>query len=323
MKIAITGTSHYWGKRMLNELLHDAEVRSIVALDTEPPETDSSKVRFTRLTYKRPFHKEWIKKLKAVKPDVLLMCPFGPEHCYHDNNRNHLNWTQNSLRVLLTGTTLGIPRIVILSSAIVYGALNDNPALITEDGLLLGDRHYQRIRGMIELEEAALAVLAARSSPSSIAILRTVTTLGSTVENFMVHFCRLPVVPVVLGFDPVMQFTHEDDVIHATLVAIRSTARGPFNIASTGVITRSELFRTLEKKAVPIFHPFVHFFSKRLWAMNLSEFSPAFMALLRYRIVVDTKRASNLLKFHPKHSVHDAVSDLKARLEKEKLERTR
>ena len=50
----------------------------------------------------------------------------------------------------------------------------------------------------------------------------------------------LPVVPMVLGFDPRIQFVHEDDVVHALEHAAINDAPGVYNVAADGVLALTE-----------------------------------------------------------------------------------
>ena len=52
---------------------------------------------------------------------------------------------------------------------------------------------------------------------------------------------RLPAVPMVLGFDPRLQFVHEDDVVHALEHAAFHVAPGIYNVAADGVLALSEV----------------------------------------------------------------------------------
>ncbi|MBF0120564.1 MAG: hypothetical protein HQK79_17180 [Desulfobacterales bacterium] len=311
-KIAITGTQYYWGNKALTTIKEKGDIESIISLDINPPKQKD--VKHIKLTFKKPFHTEWVKSLEKISPDILIMCPFGPDHCYQENLDNHINWSQNSLRIFLKAVELEIPKIIVLSSNLVYGPRYHNPAFLTEDSLLLGDRNFQRIRSFIELEEACLAALSSKLNRSSIIILRSATALGKTIDNFMTRFCKLPIIPLIMGFDPVLQFIHEDDVVLAIIKAIESKAKGPINIAGRGFISCKEFFDILEKPTIPIFHSIANYISKRLWRWNLTEFSPALMSILRFRMVVDTKKSEEELNFIPKNSMQTTILEFKETL---------
>ena len=59
-------------------------------------------------------------------------------------------------------------------------------------------------------------------------ILRPAHILG-TVKNAPSNYLRLAVVPTLLGFDPMMQAVHQDDVVRAIMLALKPAVRGKKN----------------------------------------------------------------------------------------------
>ena len=87
-------------------------------------------------------------------------------------------------------------------------------------------------------------------------MLRCANVLGPDVETGFTRMFALPVVPMVLGFDPRLQFVHEDDVVHALEHAAVNDSPGTFNVAADGVLALSEAIELLGKRAVPVLPPF-------------------------------------------------------------------
>ena len=311
--VVVTGTEFFWGKQMLRSLIQDKSVQSILSLDVKKPNINSPRLTSARLSYKPPFHFEWADALERSDADTLFLCPFSIDHCYHDSHSSHLSGVQNSLRIFRKALELEIPTIVVLSSFLIYGARWENPAYITEDHLLLGDRNYQHIRGLIELEEACMAAIASSPKNSTITILRIVNTLGPNIKNSLSNYLSLPVIPTYLGFDPPFQLIHEEDVIHAMIWAALHPKTGPFNVASTGYLTLKEICHLLEKQTIPILHGLLDILGAGLWKSSLSEFSPAFLAMLRYRLILDLNLSVNVLNFQPQWDVENIVLDFKRR----------
>src|SRR5262245_59563040 len=50
---------------------------------------------------------------------------------------------------------------------------------------------------------------------SIVSVLRLAPLLGPTVQNFATRFFSRPVCPVVMGYDPLLQFVHEQDAVDA------------------------------------------------------------------------------------------------------------
>jgi UDP-glucose 4-epimerase len=305
--VVITGTEFFWGKHLLKSLISDAQIQSILALDTKHTDVQSDRLTSARLSHKPPFHFEWADALERSNADTLFLCPFTVDYCYHDNHASHLSGVQNSLRILRKALEIQIPTIVVLSSFLVYGARWENPAFITEDHLLLGDRNYQHIRGLIELEEACLAAIASAPPRSTITILRIVNAMGPHIENSLSRYLEYPVIPTFLGFDPPFQLIYEDDVIDAMIWAAKYPKTGAFNIAADGYLSLKEMCAMIQKYTVPVFHGLANIIGSGLWKSKLSEFSPAFLSMLRYRLILDLTRSKTILNFTPKWHIRNVI----------------
>src|SRR4029079_5286877 len=76
--------------------------------------------------------------------------------------------------------------------------------------------------------------------------------LGPDVRTSHRDLFSLPVVPMILGFDPRYQFVHEDDVVGALHHAVKEDVPGIYNVAADGVLALSEVAGLLGKTYVPL-----------------------------------------------------------------------
>ena len=65
-------------------------------------------------------------------------------------------------------------------------------------------------------------------------MLRPVNVLGYYVHSMIGQYLRERRVPTVLGFDPMMQFIHEEDVSEAIALALEHGLQGVFNVTGPG-----------------------------------------------------------------------------------------
>jgi hypothetical protein len=123
-----------------------------------------------------------------------------------------------------------------------------------------------------------------------VTILRFANVLGPDVETSHKKLFSLPVVPMILGFDPRYQFVHEDDVVHALEHAVKGTRPGVYNVAADGVLALSEVAGLLGKQYAPILPP---------WGTGLAaaalrrigiRISPEMLNQLRFGRGVDNRR---------------------------------
>jgi UDP-glucose 4-epimerase len=75
------------------------------------------------------------------------------------------------------------------------------------------------------------------------------------VRTSHIDWFSLPVIPMILGFDPRYQFVHEDDVVHGLEHAVKSNLPGVYNVAGDGVLALSEVAGLLGKTWAPVLPP--------------------------------------------------------------------
>ena len=83
--------------------------------------------------------------------------------------------------------------------------------------------------------------------PKPIQIVRSqrsgrVSILGPSIHNIATHYLSSKVCFTPLGFDPLVQLVHEDDVIRAFQIVIEQDHSGIFNIVGEGVLPLLTLF---------------------------------------------------------------------------------
>jgi UDP-glucose 4-epimerase len=147
-----------------------------------------------------------------------------------------------------------VRKVVFKSSTHYYGCEQDDPAFFDET---MGRPHPPRTpieRDIVEAE-ASLNEFGEKNPEATVTILRFANVLGPDVRTSHIGLLTLPVVPMILGFDPRYQFVHEDDVVHALEHAVRNTLPGVFNVAADGVLALSEVAGLLGKPYAPILPP--------------------------------------------------------------------
>lgn len=139
-----------------------------------------------------------------------------------------------AVRTALTAATkAGVRHLVVLSSAMVYGAWPDNPVPLTEDAPLRPDPRLLAASSMAELERLA-GTWRDDNPGASVAILRPVVMVSAETAAW---FRRSPWRSAGLQVgdaDPPRQFVHLDDVVAAVELAWRERLDGPFNVAPDG-----------------------------------------------------------------------------------------
>jgi UDP-glucose 4-epimerase len=137
-------------------------------------------------------------------------------------------------------------------------------------------------------------------------ILRPVHILG-VVHNAPSKYLRLDPVPVLLGFDPMVQVIHERDVAEAVLRALTPGVRGIYNLTGPGELPLSAILRELGRRTLPVPHPIAKPLYALAFRLGLSSFPVAELDFVRYVCMVDGSRAVTDLGFRPRYSLRDTI----------------
>ena len=155
-----------------------------------------------------------------------------------------------------TGADSPVRKFVFKCSAHYYGCEQDDPAFFTE-GMRRPHppRHADRARH--RRGRGARSPTSPSKHPDVDGHRAALRQRARPRRRHRVHphvrRCRL--VPMVLGFDPRLQFVHEDDVVHALEHAAINEVPGIYNVAADGVLALSEAIALLGKRPLPVLPP--------------------------------------------------------------------
>ena len=200
----------------------------------------------------------------------------------------------------------GVKKVVVLSSANVYGPLPDNSNFLTEEMPLMAADRYSDVRDLIELDMYAQSFLWQHPEIETV-VLRPVHIVGPTVRNAASNYLRLERPITVLGFDPMVQLVHMDDVCRAIVLALRPGVRGVYNVAGPGEVPLSAVLKELGRRPVPVPHFLVRPLLRRAFDARLTSFPPEEVDHLQYLCAVDGSRAARDLGYAPRHSLRETI----------------
>jgi UDP-glucose 4-epimerase len=217
------------------------------------------------------------------------------------------------MRLLEFCRKYGVKKVVVLSTAHLYGALPDNHAFIEEDDPIRAEQEYSALHQVIEVDTYVRSWMYRYKDVKAV-IFRPCNIVGPTITNSMVQYLTRDFSPTLFGFDPVMQFIHEDDLTEAVAMAVeKEDVSGVFNIAGPGVIPLSKAIKEAGGKVLPIPHPLVYLSINVLWSLGLSLFPSPEVDYLRYPCIVSVERAEKILGFQPQFSLMETLRCLRDR----------
>src|SRR5215472_17084700 len=125
-----------------------------------------------------------------------------------------------------------VRRVILLSSAMVYGASPHNQGLVPETRVPVCLTHSVLARGWLDLE----SLVAESLDGSELTILRSAAVLTGDGTDYLSLLLRGPLAVVLAGHDPSLQLLSSDDLASAVRCAIEKGRAGIYNVAPAGVI---------------------------------------------------------------------------------------
>ncbi|MER7177081.1 NAD-dependent epimerase/dehydratase family protein [Streptomyces mesophilus] len=310
--VLVTGVARQLGGRFVRRIQRDPEVDRVIAVDAASPEHHLGGADFVQADIRQPAIARVLAEhsVDTVVHMDVSGTPLG------GGSRGSVKETNVIGTMQLLGACQKSPtvkRLVVKSSTNVYGSAPRDPAVFTETTPPKSLPSGGFAKDAVEVE-GYVRGFARRRPDVAVCVLRFANILGPTADTPLTEYFSLPVLPTVFGYDPRLQFVHEDDVIEVLRIASHEPVRGTlnsgtFNVAGDGVLLLSQCSRRLGRPTVPVLLPAVTWAGTALRTVGLTDFSPEQVRLLTHGRVVSTAQMRETLGFRPKYSTAEAFAD--------------
>jgi len=302
-RVLVTGISGRMGRLLTQRLHRIAEVHGV---DRRPFIGCPKDVVMHHLDIRKKRCEDLFRhnRYDAVYHLAVLHDPRRSSEEHHSFN------VRGTMKILEYVQRYSVPKVVLLSSAAIYGPHPNNPQFLTEDSPLLAGQRFPQIRDLIELDMLAQSFFWKHAEIETV-ILRPVHIVGPNMRNAFTNYLRMRRPYKLMGFDPLIQIIHEADAVEALILAMRPGVRGIFNVAGGTAAPLSVIFKELGRKPFSLPHPLAKFIIAKLFEFNLSDFPAPEIDYTRFICIVDGSRAESLLGYHPKYSLRETLASLK------------
>ena len=147
-----------------------------------------------------------------------------------------------TLNLLAAASSAGssVRQVVVKSSTHVYGAAETDPAWFSEETPRTSPVRTRVERSLLEVE--SLVRDFSEDNPHQVvSVLRFANVLGTDIVTPISYDLRKRLLPCIAGFDPLVQFIEEDDVVRALEYVTDHQIPGVFNVAGAGKLPWSEV----------------------------------------------------------------------------------
>jgi UDP-glucose 4-epimerase len=305
--VLVTGVARRLGGRLALLLQDDPLVDRVIGVDVVPPPNDLGRTEFVRADIRNPVISKVISSA-SVDTVVHMSVLAQPGSAGGRTVMKEVNVIGTMQLLAACQKARSVHKLVVKSSTTVYGASPKDPALFTEDMEPISLPRSGFAKDSVEVE-GYVRGFARRRPDAAVTVLRFANFLGPGMSTPMSAYFELPLIPTVLGFDPRMQFCHEDDGLAALRLATVGEHPGTFNVAGDGVMLLSQACRRSGKPTLPLPSPLVSSVGGLVRRARLVDFSPEQLRFLTYGRGVDTTRMRDELGFFPSFSTVGTFDD--------------
>jgi UDP-glucose 4-epimerase len=310
-RVLITGIAGQLAGAFARALEQRDDVLEIIGVDVQEPRHDLHRTEFVRADIRNPLVGR-VLDAAAIDTVVHTSTTASPAAAGGRSRMKERNVIGAMQLLAACQRAPGLRRFVLKSTTAVYGSDHADPALFSED---VSPRTPPRSgfgKDASEVEGYARA-FGRRRKDVDLTILRFANFLGGEVDGAFASLFALPVVPTVLGFDPRLQFCHEDDAVDVLTRVTTGDHPGIFNVAGEGALYLSQCIRLAGRVPVPVLLPFVSGVAGLVRRTGRADISPDQLRFLQFGRVVDTTRLREELGVTPRFTTREAFEDFLGR----------
>jgi UDP-glucose 4-epimerase len=308
--IALTGVHGVAGAALVRRLEADDRTRRLVLLDRFAPALPLRNTAFHGVDLTATLADTALAEILArERVDTIVHTAF------HDAPRWNVE-AAHELEVLGTRALFRavadnarragtVRAVVVVGTTLSYGALPDNPQYLEETAPLRGGAGYPFVADKIAIEREAAMLRARTGLP--VAVLRCAPMLGDD-RSLMARLLGLPVVPAVVGTDPLLQLLDVDDLVEAVRAAAQARWDGAVNVAGSGVLPLSTVIKLAGRLRAAAVDTVVRLALQGCWVLGAGLVPAAHVAYLRDTFVADTTRAADALGWRPRYAIGDVLA---------------
>lgn len=198
-----------------------------------------------------------------------------------------------------------VRRLLVLSTFHIYGAHPSNHIPIFEDEPLRAGVDFHELADAVQLDTQAVLWCYQHPEVPTV-ILRPCNVAGAHLSNAISSFLRLPTLPTLLGFNPMVQFVDERDLTDAVVTALLGKANGVFNVAGQHPLPWRTALELTGARLVPVPSGFAWLYLKAS-GLFAATFPPYLLNFFKYPCVISDRAFREAFEWAPKVSEEECI----------------
>jgi len=296
-------------------LEQEPAVEVIVGLDREEPSVELERTEYVRSDENYSILSRIV---KATKVDTIVHTFLVVDSTTMSSRKMHEINVIGTMNLFAAASSPGstVRNVVVKSSTLVYGTSAQDPTWFSEETPRSSPARTPVENSLLSVE-GYVRDFAEDNPHVNVTLLRFSNVLGPDIVTPASNALELPLVPSLFGFDPRLQFVHEDDVVRSIMFVLDHDVPGIYNVAGDGLLPWTEVAKICGKRTVPL-PPFGMGLAAGPLRRLGVELPPELLSLLKYGRGVDNRRFKRA-GFRYQHTTAGTV---KAFVEAVRLRRT-
>jgi UDP-glucose 4-epimerase len=300
----VTGAAGFLGLATTSALARQTGTEHVVALDVRPCEFEGPTM--PAVSARRDIRAPLGGLLREFDVEAVIHLAYMLQAGRNAAAARAVN-VDGTARLLEACTEAGVRQIIYLSSTTVYGAHAAYTRPFVETDPVRPVRGFSYSEQKVEAERLVEAY-AASHPEARVCILRGCVIMAPGADNFISRALGRRTLPAPAGADPEMQFLHVDDYLSALRAAVRTGARGTYNIAGQGAVRWREVAAMTGARLVPVPSALLAAAVDSTWRLRLqSESGANGLNFIRFPWLASTEKIRAELGWSPAHTSREAV----------------
>ena len=300
--VAVTGVSGYLGTRLLQRLEEQPNVENIIGISRKPPRLQTPKLKF----FSRDVSKDFSDVFRQNRVDAAVHFAFAvkPTQDGAGARRVNVDGARNFIEACKAGS---VEHMLYLSSHTAYGPHPDNPIPLTEDSPIRPIRTFQYSwdKG---LADRMFQDYMKENLTALVTVVHACSVLGPQGAGSVSTGTFQPLMIRLIGYDPYIQYLHEEDLAEVILTLLEQKQPGVFNAGGANPLRYREIIAATGKPCISLPAGPLSFMLGVTWRLRLQSQSPAGgLDFIKFPIVLDTTKLERTTGYRFRYNTRETL----------------